>query len=242
MSGVDPGSLVLALETSGPLGTVAVGTAAGRVLGEVCLEERRQHASRLVPAVGEALAEAGVERSALGGVVVGSGPGSFTGVRVAAATAKGLCHALEIPLRAVSSLAVAALDAAESGAEGDEAGEEAVRYVLFDARGDRVYAACYEVGAGGVEERIPPHAGTVGEVVAGPVPREAVFVGSGAARHRRWLEEEGHAVGGDGEGRPSARALLAWVALHPDHPPVDDPGRWEPTYLRASNAEREWRG
>ena len=84
--------ILLAMDTSTALGTVAV--ACGReVLARAELGEQRTHASGLVPAIAEVLDEAGVDREELSGVVVGSGPGSFTGVRVAAATAKGLTYA-----------------------------------------------------------------------------------------------------------------------------------------------------
>jgi tRNA threonylcarbamoyladenosine biosynthesis protein TsaB len=67
-------------------------------------------------------------------VIVGAGPGSFTGVRVAAATARGLAHGLGVPLYAYSSLAAVAM---ETGLDGNVC-------ALFDARRGEVYAACYE--------------------------------------------------------------------------------------------------
>lgn len=230
--------LFLALETSAAVGTVAVGTGDGAIRAEVVLDERRQHAARLVPAVGEALDAAGVEAGELSGVLVGEGPGSFTGVRVAAATAKGLCHALGVPLRAVSSLVAASLEERARRATEPLGG---LRYVLFDARGDRVYGACYRVGEG-IETLVPPHAGTLADVLEGDVPQGAVFVGDGSIRHREALETAGFAVEPSPAGRPTARALLRWLSLRPAVPPLAEPGLWEPTYLRASNAEREWSG
>lgn len=235
---VEGSDLFLALESSAAVGTVAVGTGDGTVRAEVVLEERRQHAARLVPAVGEALEAAGVDPGELAGVLVGAGPGSFTGVRVAAATAKGLCHALGVPLRAASSLAAAAL---ARGTEKAGAGPGGVRYVLFDARGDRVYGACYRVGEG-LETLSAPHAGTLRDVLEGDVPEGAVFVGDGSIRHREALERAGFDVEPPPAGRPTARALLRWLALHPTTPPLADPAGWEPAYLRASNAERAWSG
>jgi len=220
--------VLLALDTSGPFGSVAVGRD-GELLAHVELAERRQHASRLVPSVHEALTRAGVDRGALDGIVVGEGPGSFTGVRVAAATAKGLAHALRVPLWAVSSLTAAAL-ASEEGP---------VRYVLFDARGDRVYGACYGVGAAGVQELVPPHGGTLRDALAGDVPPGAVFLGDAADRHRAVIEAAGFPVR-DARHDALAVGLLRYLALHPEAPPVADPATWEPAYVRASAAERMW--
>lgn len=219
----------LAFDTSGAGGSVAVGRA-GRVLASVVLTEPREQAARLVPAIGEALSAAGVVRTELDGVTVGEGPGSFTGVRVAAATAKGLAHALSIPLWAVSSLAGAAL-AYDAGP---------VRYVLFDARGERVYGACYNVGRSDLRELVPPHGGTVRDVFDGWVPPGAVFLGDGARRHKGVIEAAAFAVAPDEAAAPIAEGLLRYLALHPGSAPVVRAGDWEPRYVRASSAERLW--
>ena len=95
--------MYLALDTSTPLGSVCVGVGS-RVVARDVIHGQGSHSSDLIPTVGRVLQEAGADLSELAGLVVGAGPGSFTGVRVAAATAKGLAHALDIPLWAVSSL------------------------------------------------------------------------------------------------------------------------------------------
>jgi tRNA threonylcarbamoyladenosine biosynthesis protein TsaB len=224
-------STFVAFDTSGARGSVAVGRGP-KVLARVVIQERLEQAARLVPALDEALETAGVDVGELGGVVVGEGPGSFTGIRVAAATAKGLAHALGLPLRAISSLAAAAL-AHEVGP---------VRYALFDARGDRVYGACYGVGHVAVQCLVAPHGGTLRDALAGDVPGGAVFVGEAACRHRAAIEGAGFAVGPDEGGVTLAEGLLRYLALHPDLPPVPDPAAWEPTYVRASSAVLPWTG
>lgn len=219
---------LLALDTSGPFGSVAVAST-DSTLARVSLAERQQHASRLVPAIDEAMERAGVSRTDLAGIVVGEGPGSFTGVRVAAATAKALAHALRVPLWAVSSLAGAAL-ASEVGP---------VRYVLFDARGDRVYGACYGVGTAEVQELVSPHGGTLRDVLADDVPGGAVFLGDGAERHRAVIEGAGFPVEGASRDQV-AEGLLAYLRFRPGPEPVADPFAWEPAYVRSSSAERLW--
>ncbi len=186
-----------------------------------------------MPSIASTVREAQLGVRSLDGVVVGDGPGSFTGVRVAAATAKGLALALGRPLWAVSSLAAAALS--DGGSGGPE-----VRYALFDARGERVYAACYEVGDIGVETLVPPHFSTVRDVLASGVAAAAVFVGDGAERHRPVIEDAGFEVRLPPYGQPTGDALIHFVSLHTDMAPVMSPDTWEPRYLRASNAEREW--
>jgi tRNA threonylcarbamoyladenosine biosynthesis protein TsaB len=218
---------LLAFDTSGPVGSVAVGR--GReVIARATLDERNEHASHLVASIGKSLERAALRLSDLEGVVVGDGPGSFTGVRVAAATAKGLVHATRLPLWAVSSLAGAAL--------AEDAGS--VRYVLFDARHDRVYGACYRVGSSTFDELVGPHAGTVVETLRGGVPPGAVFIGEGSRRHRASIEAAGFPIG-RGPSRSLAEGLLRAVATW-DARPVADVAAWEPRYVRPPSVERTW--
>ncbi|MFC1662224.1 tRNA (adenosine(37)-N6)-threonylcarbamoyltransferase complex dimerization subunit type 1 TsaB [Gemmatimonadota bacterium] len=250
---------LLALETSARVGSVALATWEGhgsnpvlRVLGSRRLEEEEEHASLLLPRIGELLATVGIGPGGLGGVIVGAGPGSFTGIRVSVATAKGMARSLGIPLWAYSSLAAAVMDS--PGQEGEEetgTSEEgsaspprefpfvsAVRCVLFDARGDRVYAAAYRAQSTGLQAILKPAATTVSEICGGLIPVGTLLMGDGAARHRAVLEDSGFEVLLPPAGRPTAEGLLRLHALNPETPALSDPGPWEPDYLRASGAER----
>jgi tRNA threonylcarbamoyladenosine biosynthesis protein TsaB len=77
-------------------------------------EEGREQAARLVPAIAEVMQEAGVEKRALSLIAVTTGPGSFTGVRVGLATARGLAVALGVPLAGIATTACL-LGQAEAG-------------------------------------------------------------------------------------------------------------------------------
>jgi tRNA threonylcarbamoyladenosine biosynthesis protein TsaB len=102
------GRLILAIDTCGPMGSVALGCLPGRdlvILGQTELAGRT-YAATLVAAVAELLHSAGVELRELGGIVVVNGPGSFTGVRVGLSAVKGLAEGTEIPVVALSRLEV----------------------------------------------------------------------------------------------------------------------------------------
>ena len=129
---------MLALDTATAAGSVAVG-AGDRLLAEAQFNVGSGHSAALLPAIDWTLRIAGISVADLGGVVVGGGPGSFTGVRIAAATAKGIVHARRIPLWAYGSLLATAATA--GGGEGDRP-----VCALFDARRRDVYAACYRMG------------------------------------------------------------------------------------------------
>lgn len=99
--------LLLALDTATATASVALFDGE-QVLAESTWVAGRAHSARLLNEVEAALARIGRERGDLSGVVVAHGPGSFTGVRVAVSTAKGIAAGLELPLWGVSTLASAA--------------------------------------------------------------------------------------------------------------------------------------
>lgn len=105
---MQPGGLLLAIDTCGPTGSVALGRLAGRdldLLGQTELEGR-SYSATLVAAVADLLAHAGVQLNDLGGIVAVNGPGSFTGVRVGLSAVKGLAEPAQIPVVAISRLLV----------------------------------------------------------------------------------------------------------------------------------------
>jgi tRNA threonylcarbamoyladenosine biosynthesis protein TsaB len=238
-AGTTAGGLILAMDTSGQEGSAALARLGSSssldVLASRILRPEEEHGSLLVPRIQEIMEEASAAREDLAGIVVGAGPGSFTGVRVGAATAKGMARALGVPMWAFSSLAAAAADFGNPG-EGPS-----VRCVLFDARGERLYAAAYGFWEGGPELVLDPRATSVEEILCGLIPEGAVLMGDGAWRHLERFQGEGLEVLPPPAGRPTARGLLRLLAADAAQRPLDDPGRWEPCYLRESGAERTWK-
>ncbi|MGA3373632.1 MAG: tRNA (adenosine(37)-N6)-threonylcarbamoyltransferase complex dimerization subunit type 1 TsaB [Terracidiphilus sp.] len=115
---VSDASLILAIDTCGPSGSVALGRLKGEsieILGQIELEGR-SYSATLVAAVGDLLAQNGVALRQLGAIVAVNGPGSFTGVRVGLAAVKGLAEAARIPVVAVSRLEVLAAKAGVASA------------------------------------------------------------------------------------------------------------------------------
>lgn len=126
---------VLLLDTAMPSGVVALARDE-EILSEEALGESRQHGEKLSGAIENVLAGAQVRMSELDGIAVGVGPGSFVGVRVAMATAKGLALALDVPLFGVSTLAAVA------GGCAVEQGQRLL--VAIDARRGEAYAQAFE--------------------------------------------------------------------------------------------------
>jgi tRNA threonylcarbamoyladenosine biosynthesis protein TsaB len=217
-------SVFVAIETATELGSVAVGSGAA-LAGEVAIGERTRHAESLLPAVDFLLRTLRLTKADVAGVVVGAGPGSFTGVRVAAATARGLARGWGIPLYAYSSLAALACDvpAAETVCP------------LFDARRGEVYAACYrrEQGSDRLATVMEPIAITVAELLTRLRGVQPCFVGDGAVRYAVELGIAAPALR-----LPRAASLLRLQAMDAQGGHVANAAGWEPSYLRDSGAER----
>jgi tRNA threonylcarbamoyladenosine biosynthesis protein TsaB len=223
--------IVLGLDTSTSTAGIAV-IDEGRLLADARHDTRARGADLLV-AIDEVCRRAGVTPARLGAVAIGAGPGSFTGLRIGMATAKGIAFAAGRPLWAVSSLAALAHDAAATLAEGDPgAGPvDAVIASVLDARRREVFAGCFRDGAPLGEERVlAPEAlaAWIAELAAGaPVS----FAGDARAAHPqlapladRWLPVA----------TPSG-AAVARLALAGPREDVLLGGA--PSYIRPSEAE-----
>ncbi|MGD0452430.1 MAG: tRNA (adenosine(37)-N6)-threonylcarbamoyltransferase complex dimerization subunit type 1 TsaB [Solirubrobacteraceae bacterium] len=155
------------------------------------------HATRLLEMARELLAGAGIAWSGIDRVAVGVGPGTFTGLRVGVATARGLAQSLSAELVGVSSpraLALAAL-----AAEPARSGELGAVLAVIDARRGEAFAAAYEAGDGGAPQELASPRALAPQELASVVAHvdEAdrrhrwLAVGDGAVRFREQLEAAG---------------------------------------------------
>ena len=134
--------VVLGIDCATPYLALALVAPDGRVLGRTASEVGREHAARIVGAIDRLLTDAGRTRRDVVAVAVGVGPGSYTGVRVAIATAKGMARALDVPLHGASTLAAVAASRLLPGERG---------VAVLDARRGNVYAALVQRAPAHVE-------------------------------------------------------------------------------------------
>ena len=192
--------IVLGFDTATPSTTVGLRLSDGNTLqsrDDPGSGERPGHATRLLAMTAELLTRAGVAWSALDRVAVGLGPGTFTGLRVGIATARGLAQSLSVELVGVSSLRALAQAAAEGG------GHRGLLAVIDARRGEAFAAAYGHVGEGSLSELLPARAlppEDLGSVVQQAEQRGGeplapwLAVGDGAIRFRHHLELAGVAV------------------------------------------------
>jgi tRNA threonylcarbamoyladenosine biosynthesis protein TsaB len=133
-------ALILNIDTATEMATVSI-SEKDKVLGFTTNNDQKDHASFLQPAIKELFQKADLTLTTLQAVAVTAGPGSYTGLRVGMASAKGLCYALNIPLILINTLEMMALSAI------NQVNDPSALYCpMIDARRMEVFTAVYDYG------------------------------------------------------------------------------------------------
>jgi len=182
--------VLLSLETSSPICSIALHNVEdGRLLGQAELRLEKSHSTHLTVLIEQLVANTGHTLRDLAAVAVSDGPGSYTGLRIGAAAAKGLCFALDVPLVAVGTLPALARQVAARTPRADT-----YYYApMLDARRQEVYTALYR--ADGQELAAPAPLILTPEALTEQVAHHAVlFFGSGAAKFQPLVSDNPNAV------------------------------------------------
>jgi tRNA threonylcarbamoyladenosine biosynthesis protein TsaB len=217
---------ILGFDTSTAATSACVLLADGRAFEHVpdaaSLTAPPAHARELMPAVAELAERAGGGLTAIDAIAVGTGPGTFTGLRIGIATARALAASLGVPIHPVSSLAALAAGI-----------DHPVRLPVIDAKRGEVFAALFR----GDDELVAPFVAAPGELPArlGDAVRAATAAGDGSIKFRQALEAAGAAVAGDSSQAHVVRALH--VCRLAARVSAASPEAVVPTYLRAPDAQ-----
>ncbi len=181
-------ALILHIETATGVCSVALAED-GVLILEKTLEEEREHARLLTVAIEDLMTAAGYIYKDLESVSVSMGPGSYTGLRIGVATAKGLCFALNIPLLAVNTLQSMAECARQQLNEtGQPSGEKVLFCPMIDARRMEVYSAVYNQN---LEEVGPVNALILEKGCFDQwKDHKLVFFGDGAEKYKELINKE----------------------------------------------------
>ncbi|MEX1365250.1 MAG: tRNA (adenosine(37)-N6)-threonylcarbamoyltransferase complex dimerization subunit type 1 TsaB [Nannocystaceae bacterium] len=237
MSAEDRTGWLLALDASTPRAVIVLGRVGADGAELVVADDEddgpNQASGRLMPRIERALAAASIAAAQLSAIACGRGPGTFTGTRVAIASAQGLAYGLGIDAVAVSTLAAVAASAGYSGEV----------LAILDARRSEVYAGRFRCELGstraGIEavgaESVEPLSPLLEALGPGSEPTR--IVGSGVEPYRSDLEQAG--LAGTAMALPGPTAAGLWAAATSAW--ATDGGRHpaglEAIYLRASYAE-----
>ncbi len=238
-----PNDWILALDTGTPTASVAV---ASREAGAIFQrnEPARTHGPTVLVLVESVLAEAGLTPADLAAVACGRGPGSFTGLRIGLATAKGLCFALGVPLLAPSSLEALARAVAR-GLDSNDHAEPTTVVACLDARRQEIFAAAWRFEADTAPTQLfAPMAGGPAAVAEAVQALDAtgptILAGTGATLYHDELTAllGDRATLPDGAPQTPDAAVLAELAAEQlARGDTANLSATEPEYLRPSDAE-----
>ena len=220
---------LLVIDTSGPVCGVAV-MEEERVISELTVQNHNTHSATLMPLVETGLATAGSALKEMDVIAAVTGPGSFTGVRIGVATAKGLAHGAGIPCVPVDALEALSVSAGDF---------EGIVCPIQDARAGQVYGAAFRKG----ERLLPDQPLKLEEYleILQTLGERFLFTGDGVGPHRSAIRESL----GDRAAfapphlsflRPSAAGLLAMEKAKRGE--TVDYLSLEAKYLRPPNAQK----
>lgn len=225
--------VILALETATTCGSLAL-VAEGRCLAEYSLTTSTTHSRRLLAGIHWLLAQCDLSWPQIAAIAVGLGPGSFTGLRIALSTAKGLCMAAEKPLIGVGTL---------DGLASQFPFSSLPICPVVDARKNEIYTALYRCNQQGIPEK------TLEAMVIKPqrlpefITTPTLLVGDGLSLHGQMLKE----LLGESAclappeicfARAAGIGSAAWRLFRQGA--FLDPATAVPIYVRASDAELQF--
>jgi tRNA threonylcarbamoyladenosine biosynthesis protein TsaB len=216
--------MILGIETATPVLSVAL-VDEGSVLFSALVGKKNCHDELLVPLIDAMMKQVGRDMKELEGVAVSAGPGSFTGLRIGMAAAKGIVMSLDIPLVAIPTFDAMAWRMAR------RIPETGVFFApVFEARRGDVYAALFETGAGAFT-CIRPVAVLPAEEFASSLPDRSWLAGDGAPLLLKQPDKQFRVVVDDDSlCRADAVALYGSELLAAGH--RTDPSTCEPMYIR----------
>lgn len=218
-------TIILHIEASTDICSVAL-SQDGHVFFERVNRDERSHAKVLAPFVEEALQNADSQGAKINAVALSCGPGSYTSLRIASSTAKGVCYGREIPLIAVPTHAVMAVPVLFR----EELPEEALLCPMIDARRNEVYATVYDRALNVIKE-------THAEVVTEESYKELLdknviyFFGNGAGKCKDIITHP-NARFLDGYLNPVAKNMMPLAERAWFDERFEDIAYFEPFYLK----------
>lgn len=228
---------ILGLDSSGLVAGVAV-VEDDVLLAEYTTNYKKTHSQTLLPMLDELRRMIELDMGTLDAIAVASGPGSFTGLRIGSATAKGLGLALGKPLVEVPTL---------EGLAWNLCGTDRLVCPLMDARRNQVYTAAYEFGRRGenfvllpVIEQAPIDITDMLEKL-NMLSREVIFLGDGVPVYHSLIKERcrvPYAFAPAGNSRQRAASVASLGAVYAREGKTVSAAGHQPEYLRKSQAEQ----
>ncbi len=226
--------MILAIDSSSLVASVAL-VDENTVIAEYTINLKKTHSQTLLPMIDEIFKMTGIDKKSLSAIAVAQGPGSFTGLRIGAATAKGLALALDIPIVGVSTIEMMAYNFNHCNK---------LICPIMDARRNQVYTGIYECAEDALKQVEKDAALSIEELIdkIRSIGKEVIFIGDGIPVFQELIDKElevKHCYAKQHLNRQqsSALAVLGLKKLAEGKAVVSD--NFAPVYMRMSQAERE---
>lgn len=225
---------ILALDSSGLVASVAV-MEDDTLLAEYTMNYKKTHSQTLLPMLDDMAQMIELDLNTVDAIAVAGGPGSFTGLRIGSATAKGLALALKKPIISVPTV---------NGLAYNLCGTDKIVCPLMDARRNQVYTGIYEFSGNELKVIEPQMAVDLGVIAEklNALGRKVLFLGDGCPVYAEKLNElikVPYDYAPAHLSRQRAGALAALAMRYAEEGRMETAVEHQPDYLRLSQAERE---
>ncbi|MCI8337993.1 MAG: tRNA (adenosine(37)-N6)-threonylcarbamoyltransferase complex dimerization subunit type 1 TsaB [Lachnospiraceae bacterium] len=225
---------ILGIDSSGMVASAAI-IADGVLASEFTVNNKQTHSQTLLPMIEKVVDMSGVSLESLDAIAVAAGPGSFTGLRIGASTAKGMGLALKKPIVPVPTLEGLAYRVGVA---------DGLICPMMDARRNQVYTGIYRIADSGLEcleEQCAVAIEEIGEKM-NALGERVILLGDGIPVHMEYLKSKlsvPYVVAPVHLNRQSGAAVAALGEIYFHAGRMEEAGQHRPIYLRKSQAERE---
>jgi tRNA threonylcarbamoyladenosine biosynthesis protein TsaB len=225
---------LLALDSSGLVASVAIVTE-DAVLAEYTVNYKKTHSQTLLPMLDEIVKMVELDLAGVDGIAVAAGPGSFTGLRIGSATAKGLGLALKKPIIPVPTL---------EGLAYNLFGTDRLICPMMDARRNQVYTGLYEFQQDGLHTFSDQKAVAIEDIIyeINQTDRSVIYLGDGTSVYESVIREKtkvDYRFAPAHLSRQRAAAIGGLGIIYLKQNKIETAAEHAPVYLRLSQAERE---
>lgn len=225
---------VLALDSSGLVASVAI-VEDDNLIAEYTVNYKKTHSQTLLPMTDEIVRMTQTELETVDVIAVAKGPGSFTGLRIGAATAKGLGLALKKPIVGIPTVEGLAMNLYDC---------DALICPIMDARRNQVYTGLYRFQNGEIQVVKDQVAIGIEEIIAAlnTLGQKTVFLGDGVPVYQECIKQMAefeYAFAPAHVNKQRAAAIAVRAMQYAKEGKYMRAAEFEPDYLRLSQAERE---
>lgn len=225
---------ILGIDSSGLVASAAIADEKN-IIAEFTVNNKQTHSQTLLPMIEKVVDMSGIELEQIDAIAIAAGPGSFTGLRIGSATAKGIGLALKKPVVSVPTLEGLAYRVSVF---------DGIICPIMDARRNQVYTGIYKMDKGNLVCLSEQKAVDIHEIIEEleKYDEKVIFLGDGVEVQRETIEKEfkkEYCFAPIHLSKQSAAAVAVLGDIYFNQGMAEDAAEHKPIYLRKSQAERE---